>query len=128
MLRPWVCPLTAPLCHLQISPLRMSWMCCTMRFIATEAGREGDQSANFTAFNFYQYHMIDYGALASQSQHHRETHRPLIQCFHSRFGATALYGLVFLCCSHLIQINYRIISGILTRETSYAVEGFQDWS
>lgn len=35
-LRPWECPLTEPLCHLQMSPFRMSWICWTIRFIATK--------------------------------------------------------------------------------------------
>lgn len=33
-LRPW--PLIDPRCHLQISPLRISWICCTMRLMATD--------------------------------------------------------------------------------------------
>lgn len=31
--RPWL--LMVPRCHLQMSPFSMSWMCCTMRLIAT---------------------------------------------------------------------------------------------
>uniref|UniRef100_A0A672ICD4 Uncharacterized protein n=1 Tax=Salarias fasciatus TaxID=181472 RepID=A0A672ICD4_SALFA len=33
-LRPW--PFMEPRCHLHRSPFRMSWICCTMRLIATE--------------------------------------------------------------------------------------------
>ena len=33
--RPWPWPFMDPRCHLQMSPFRMSWMCCTMRLMAT---------------------------------------------------------------------------------------------
>lgn len=36
----WLRPLAPARCHLQMSPLRMSWMCCTMRLMAT-AGSHG---------------------------------------------------------------------------------------
>ena len=36
----WLRPLAPARCHLQMSPLRMSWLCCTMRLMAT-AGTHG---------------------------------------------------------------------------------------
>lgn len=44
-LKPRAWPLMEPRCHLQISPFSMSWMCCTMRLIATE---ERNVKENFT--------------------------------------------------------------------------------
>lgn len=35
-------PLMDPRCHLQMSPFRMSWMCCTMRLMATDDNRHMD--------------------------------------------------------------------------------------
>lgn len=32
-------PLAPPRCHLQMSPFRMSWMCCTIRLMATAQGQ-----------------------------------------------------------------------------------------
>lgn len=37
----WLRPLAPVRCHLQMSPLRMSWMCCTMRLMATAGTRAG---------------------------------------------------------------------------------------
>nr|ACN10313.1 60S ribosomal protein L23a [Salmo salar]ACN12673.1 60S ribosomal protein L23a [Salmo salar] len=38
---PRLCPFTTPpCCHLQRSPFRMSWMCCTMRLMATMLERD----------------------------------------------------------------------------------------